>query len=156
RAVAAEARARKVLARAVALEPSYGEAHANLAVAHLRPGGDPDAAMKAVRKARDLMPARLDLVALQVQVHLRREEVDAAEGLILRELDGRASIEVVDRAFEDVDRTRLVVAAQRALEQGDGERAIQLFDEAVSLTSDEALRQRMEQQLLNLQEQVGG
>ncbi|MEO1088413.1 MAG: DUF1570 domain-containing protein, partial [Acidobacteriota bacterium] len=68
--------ARTSLAKATRLSPEFGEAHALLAAGHLLPGGDLEEALASVFRARDLLPARLDLVELNIRVHLKRGEID--------------------------------------------------------------------------------
>lgn len=148
--------ARRVLARGIDLDPNFGEIHALLGIAHLESGGDLDSALSSLARARRLLPQRLDLVALQVKTHLRRGEIDRATEILGHELQPfDDDLERVADLWEDVDRTRLLLGAQKAFERGETDEGLRLFDEAVDLTTDEALRARLEDELLRLQREAG-
>jgi hypothetical protein len=53
---------------------------------------------------------------------------------------------------EAIERKVLTHAAQEALEAGEIDEGLSLFDQAVSITTDPALREQMEERLLALQE----
>ncbi|MEM8933101.1 MAG: hypothetical protein AAGE94_18080, partial [Acidobacteriota bacterium] len=150
-------RARLALAKAVDLDPRFGEAWALLAVAQLRPGGDLDAALSAIARSRELLPQRLDLVALEVRARLKQGDVDRAAKVLGYELvPFDKDLDRVASLWEDVDRTRLILQSQEAFERGDDDEGLRLFDEAVDLTTDDALRSRLEDELLRLQRQAEG
>ncbi|MEM6796100.1 MAG: tetratricopeptide repeat protein, partial [Acidobacteriota bacterium] len=148
-------RARAALDTAIRLSPDFGEAHALLAAAEMQDGGDAESALSSVRRARELLPSRLDLVELTIKVHLKRQDVEAAQRTLLRELEPRTQdLDQVNRAWEDIERTELLIGAEKAFEKGELEAGLELFDRAVDLTTEPALRQRLETELLRLQERV--
>ena len=148
--------ARASLAKAIQLSPSFGEAHALLAAAQLLPGGDEDKALESIFQARDLLPSRIDLVELEIRIQLKRGELDEAERLIVGELEPRVSdFERVNKAWEDLQRTDLLKRSEEAFDAGENDRGLELLDEAVELTTDPALREHLEAELLRLQDEAG-
>lgn len=142
--------ARGQLLRAVELDPDYGEAWALLARAHRGPGGEPELGLRAVARARELLPGRMDLVTLEVQLNLELSRLDRAEALVETVLATQADDELVAKAREMVERRRLLEAARGAFEHGDPEAGLDYFDRAISATSDPRLREAMERQLAAL------
>ena len=148
-------RARKSLAEAVSLLPSFGEAHGLLAAAEALPGGDLKSAQKSIKRARKLLPGRADLTARHIQILLKDQRVDQAEQLLQDTLQAQTDdFELIGGLWEDVDRIRLILKSNAAFEKGNLEDGLMYFDEAVSMTSDEDLRLRLETRLLALQEEV--
>ncbi len=148
-------RARDMLGRAMDLDPNYGEAHVLFGTAHL--AGDADAApgIRALERARELLPSRLDVVVRLAELLARDQRFTRARQLIEHELAPRGDPEVVERTRRKVRRAELLHGADAALAEGDAERALELFDEAISVTSDPELRDEMEAQLRALQERHG-
>ena len=106
----------------------------------------------AIFQARDLLPSRLDLVELEIRIQLERGDLAAAEKLIVDELEPRVSdLERVNRAWEDLQRTDLLRRSEQAFELGENERGLRLLDEAVEMTTDPELRERLEAELLRLE-----
>ena len=64
----------------------------------------------------------------------------------------QAMLEEAERAHREVERSKLIRAAQEALERGQVEDGLRWFDEAISLTADPRRRDEMEAKLLELQE----
>jgi len=147
--------ARAVLARAVALDPDFAEARAVLGQAHLFGDADPRRGVPLLEQALEALPLRMDLVFHLVQLHIKAQDFPRARARI-EQLRRWGETEMAERAQEALERGALVQAANRALEEGDVERGLLLFDEAVSLTSDPDMRRRMEEQLRELQRRVGG
>jgi len=147
--------ARAALARAVALDPDFAEARAVLGQAHLFGDADPRDGVPHLEAALDRMPSRMDLVFHLVQLHVKAEDFPRARARI-EQLRRWGEVEMAERAQEALERGGLVQAANRALEEGDVEKGLRLFDEAVSLTSDPDMRQQMEEQLRELQRRAGG
>ncbi|MEE8526433.1 MAG: DUF1570 domain-containing protein [Thermoanaerobaculia bacterium] len=145
-------RAREMLRRAVELDDGYGEGWALLGAAHLAADADPVRGIRSLQRARRLLPNRMDLVFYQAQLHARNAEPEPAHALVEGILALRADPELVDRARSEVERLNLLRAADDAFERQDSEEGLRLFDEAVSVTVDPALRQQMELQLLELQQ----
>ncbi len=148
-------RARQSLTEAIRLLPSFGEAHGLLAAAEALPGGDLEAAQESIKRARKLLPGRADLTARHIQILLKKRQVEKAERLLQDTLQAQTDdFELIDGLWEDVDRTRLILKSDAAFEKGELEDGLRYFDEAVSMTSDEGLRLRLETRLLQLQEEV--
>lgn len=160
RRLAAEARA--VLGELVTQEPHFAEARVLLGRAILTGAvlaaddgaegrdGDLRTGIRHLRKARALLPLRMDVVALLVQLQVQAGDFAAARAQV-EVLRRWAEPELARRAQEAVERGALVAAANAALDEGDVPRAVRLFDEAIEVTRDPALRQRMEVQLRELQ-----
>ena len=147
------ANALRQLLRVVDLDSDFGEGWALLARAHLVNDGEDsaDRALGAIAKARSLLPERWDLVFLEVQVNLRQDRPDRAAALVEGALAQRAPAERVAEGRELVARHRLLKASEEAFDKGDVESGVAYYDEAISITSDPALRERMEERLLALQ-----
>ncbi len=153
-AAARAERARTVLGRAVDLDRGYGEAWALLGLAHLQVDAAPAAGVRALERARALLPDRLDLVFHLAQLEVRNGRPGRAEALVA-ELAGRGATELAARAGREVERSKLIRAAEEALGRDEVEEGLRLFDEAISLTVDPLRRDEMEAKLLELQEQLG-
>ncbi len=149
------AAARTSLARAIDLNDGFAEAYALFGAAHLY--GDVDSApgVAALEKARAWLPERHDVTVRLVELHLKDHEFGRAQWLLENALERRAGDEMVFKVREAIDRARLLYGASKALEDEDVERAVELFDEAISVTSDPELRERMEDRLRALQESHG-
>ena len=146
-------RARGLFRTVVQIEPGFAEGHALLGVAHLFGDVDPGAGITSLRRAIDRVPSRLDWVFRLVQLLLKDEQPDQAEAWIDQVLVERATPEKVDAAREEVARWRLITGANSALEAGEIDEALRLYDEAVEVTSDPTLRASMAEKLLALQAQ---
>jgi tetratricopeptide (TPR) repeat protein len=144
-------RAREVLRRAVELDGDFGEAWALLGAAHLAADAEPEDGIRALQRARALLPDRNDQVLYQAQLHARHGQPEQAHALVEGILARRADPELADRARSEVERLSLLRAADDAFERRDGETGLRLFDQAVSVTADPVMRQKMEAQLLELQ-----
>lgn len=149
------AKARAAFARARELDPGFAEAEALFGVAHKIGDVDPAPGIAALRNTLKRLPDRFDLAFHLVDLHLIAGQFDAAASVLRSGLAGRAPEEQVAAAWERIERGRLLADFQKALEAGKTEHALELFDAAIEATSDEALRERMEAQLVELQEQLG-
>ncbi|MCP4660864.1 MAG: tetratricopeptide repeat protein [bacterium] len=148
-------RARAAFEKVVGLDPEFGEGYAMLGLAHLVGEPDPAAGIRALERARQLLPTRMDVVFHLVRLRLRNKEFDRAESLIDGVLARRAEPERVQKAREELTRAKLLHAAEEALRAGEIADGLRLYDEATSVTTDPALRERMEEKLLALQERYG-
>lgn len=150
--LAAEARA--ALTRAVELDPDFAEARAVLGQSHLFGDADPRDGVPHLTRALEVLPLRMDLVFHLVQLHIKAEDFPQARARI-EHLRRWGEIEMAEQAQEALERGALVQAANRALAEGDVEKGLRLFDEAVSVTSDPDIREQMEEQLRELQRRAG-
>lgn len=147
------ARARAALERAVEIDPSFAEVRALLGQTYLYGGDEEELDVREgihhLEKARAALPLRMEILLQLVQLHVEAGDFAAARARVevLRSWES----ELAARAQEAVERGALVQAANEALEAGDLERAIRLYDEAVSVTSDPEMRRPMEVQLRELQ-----
>lgn len=156
-AAAAEPRAtetRAVLGRAVELQPDYAEARALLARAHLYGEADPAAGLPHVQVARRLSPLRTDLLLTEVELLVRAARFESAAALADGPL-ARRDPELAARAREEVERGRLLHAAEAAFAAGDADGGLGHLDAAVSATTDPVLRDALAQRLINLQQELG-
>ncbi len=152
-AAARAERARDLFRRVVEIEPSFAEGHALLGIAHLFGEVDAEAGIGSLRRAIDRVPSRLDWVFRLVQLLLKAEQLDQAEAWVDQVLVERAEPEQVAAAREEIERWRLLQAANKSLEAGEIDDALGLYDQAISVTSDPAMRERMAEKLLALQAQ---
>ena len=149
------AAARAALSRAIDLDGNYAEARALFGLTHLVGDVDPAPGIAALTKAHDLLPERHDVLFNLLRLYLKDKDFEQAQAVLDSRMEGRVSDEMLLAAREEIDRTRLLHEAALALEEGNGERAVELFDEAIAVTSDPEVRERMETRLRALQEQVG-
>ncbi len=148
--------ARTVLAVATELAPDFAEARALLGYAQLLEGGDPAAGLAEMTAARERLPGRMDLAFHQLQLHLRLGESDRARGLLEGVLEPLADPELTVQAREAIERSALLLEANQALRQGRVERALELIDHAIAVTSDDGLRDAMEDRRRDLERRSGG
>jgi tetratricopeptide (TPR) repeat protein len=146
--------ARAALSQAVELDAGYGEAWALLGLAHLYGDADLTAGVRAFARARELLPDRLDLIFHLAQLEVRNGRPERADALVA-ELAGRGATELAEQARREVERLKLLRAAEAALEREEIDEGLRLFDEAISLTVDPRRREEMEGKLLELQERLG-
>ena len=149
-------RARQALAIATDIDPSYGEAWVMRGVAHLLPGGDAGEGAAHLERARSLLPGRSDVLLHLVQLYVRDGREDEAMAIAEGPLPRTADPQLVAAAYEEIERWGLVRSANEALRAGDFEAGIDLFDRAISVTSDPDLRRDMEEKLQGLREQLEG
>ncbi len=149
-------RARRALAGATAIDPSYGEAWRMRGVAHLLAGGDPAEGIDHMLRARELFPGRGDVLLHLVQLYVRAGREGEARALVDGELSRVAEPQELAAAREEIERWGLVRSANEAILAGDFETGLLLFDEAISVTSDPDLRLEMEEKLLDLRRRFDG
>lgn len=149
-------RAQAAFAKLVGLDPGFGEGYVMLGLAHLLGEADPAAGIRALERARQLLPTRMDVVFHLVRLRIRNQEFDRAESLVEGVLAQRAEPEAVQTVREEITRAKLLRAADEALRAGKIADGLRLYDEAISATSDSALRERMEENLLVLRKRYGG
>ncbi len=149
------AAARAAFAAAAELDGDFAEARALYGKAHLFGKVDPEPGITALRKARRQLPDRDDLTLSLIQLHLKKDDFRAARRLLAGDLREHAEDEAVLWAEEEIERAELLHAASEALDGGEVEEALSLFDQAISVTSDQGLRDRMAAKLSALQEHYG-
>lgn len=149
------ARARRALDKVLAQMPSFAEALSLKGVAEALPGGDFDAALGAITKARRLMPARQDWLARHIQILLNGDRLGAAEKMLRDQLEPVSEdYELVSQLWQAIDRAHLLKKSREAFAAGDVEEGLRAFDEMVSLATDPALRAQLEAQLEDLRRQA--
>ncbi len=149
-------RARRVLGIATGIDPAFGEAWVMRGVAHLLPGGDAAEGIEHLERARALLPGRSDVLLHLVQLYVREGREDEAIALAEGALSRIADPQRVAAAHEEIERWGLVRSANEALRAGDVESGIDLFDRAISVTSDPDLRSEMEEKLEGLRRRLEG
>jgi hypothetical protein len=127
--------AQRLASRATEVLPRYAEAHALDARARLAGAGSPAQALAAVRRARNLVPFRAELVVLEAVALAAVGEFSAARTLVENVLPS-LDPELLDRAREEVERRILVDTARRALASGDHPSALAALDAALDITTD--------------------
>ncbi len=146
--------ARLQLDRVVEIDPDFGEGWALLARAHLVGDAASTAGLRALGKARKLLPGRMDVVETEVQQLLRLERFTEAESLVEGVLAIFAPPAMVDRTREAIARHRLLHAAKEAFDKKEYESGLDYYDRAISATSDLEQKAQMEAQLVAMQEQL--
>ncbi len=147
--------ARAAFAEAVERDRHYAEARALFGYAHLFGEIDPEPGITALQKARHWLPDRDDLTLHLLQLYLKKKDFHQARRLLDGDLREHAEDQAVLWAEEEVERAELMHGASQALGQGDVEEALDLFDQAISVTSSQDLRDRMAARLIALQSQYG-
>lgn len=148
-------RGRKALAEALLRMPDFGEAHSLNALALALPGGDLDQAVAAIKKARRLLPSRLDLVSRHIRLLIQRRDLKSAERLLSETFEPQSrDYQLVSELWQDIDRTHLLIKAEKELKGGDPQQGIRYLDEAISLTTREEIRRQLEDQLAAIREQL--
>ncbi len=146
--------ARWVLAAATEIDPSFGEAWLMRGVAHLLPGSDAAEGIPHLERARQLLPGRSDVLLHLIQLSVRDGREDEAIAIAEGPLTRIAEPEEVAAAHEEIERWRLVRSANEALQAGEIEAGLELFDRAISVTSDPDLRSQMEERLAALRRRL--
>ncbi len=149
------AAARAVFATAVDLDRHYAEARALFGRAHLFGKVDAVPGIKALQKARHQLPDRDDLTLVLLQLQLKNKDFEQARRLLEGDLREHAEEQAVLWAEEEIERAELLHAASEALAGGEVEAALSLFDQAIALTSNQDLRDRMADRLTALQKRFG-
>ncbi len=145
--------AREAFAAVTELDPGFGEGWALLGAAHLLDEGvDPGPGVAALEKALNFLPERGDIAMNLVRLHLRRASFEAAHRVVETSLAGRVDEQKLAAAREEIEQARLLHGAHEAFAQGDSERGMELYDQAIAATSDPAVREVMEGRLKRLQE----
>ncbi len=147
--------ARAAFAVAVDLDRHYAEARALFGYAHLFGTVDPVPGIKALQEARHQLPDRDDLTLFLLQLQLKKKDFEQARRLLEGDLREHAGEQAVLWAEEEIERAELLHAASEALASGEAEEALSLFDQAIALTSDQDLRDRMAARLAELQRRFG-
>ncbi|MEO1084463.1 MAG: hypothetical protein AAFY88_09485, partial [Acidobacteriota bacterium] len=135
--------------------PAHAGSQVYLGIGHLYADVDPSPGIRALREVRQWLPQDRGLAFYQLQLHLKKKEFDVARRLLTQDI-GDAYPDLSLRAIEEIDRAELIHRAGLALEAGDQEAAFAHFDEAISITGDIELRERMEDILHAFQLELEG
>jgi len=149
------AAARDAFDQAVKLAPGFAEARVLLGASYLFGDVDPGPGIAALQKARGWLPERHDVSYYLVLLHLKKKDFATAERLVASDLEDVADDELVRQAREEIERARLLHRASEALAADEVDEALRLFDEAIAVTTDQDLRDRMAAKLTELQERLG-
>lgn len=149
-------RARDAFRVAVGLDGDFAEARAMLGYSHLFGDLDPSEGIAHMERATAELTGRSDLFFQLLQLYLRAGRSAQADALVDHELPRFGDDELLARAREEVRRWRLVQAANEALAGGEYEQGLRLLDEAISVTTDPALRARLMERLDTLERQLSG
>lgn len=143
--------ARRQLRDALEAMPDYGEAWVLLGKSYLLDSDDLGDGIRAFQEARDLLPGRFDILGDLAHLHARQGQGDMAHRLV-DELAIFTDAETASKARDEVERLLLLHAADLAFEEGEAERGLELFDQAIEYARDPRVQQAMEEQLEGLQE----
>ena len=140
--------ARTALNRAVALDPSFAEAHAMLGVAGLTdPGADGTTTVQHLETALGLLPGRTD-IAYYLGVALlqtgRREE---AHTIYRRHLVRSGDEEYASALATALGKDTAADRINRAIDSGDLEAIRDALEAAIEITAEPALRRELESRL---------
>jgi Tfp pilus assembly protein PilF len=138
------AAARNAFRGAVEIDPQFAEGHAMLGYAHLFGDLDPADGVAPLERARELLPARTDVVFYLLQLELRRGNFDRARSLADGPLRRLGDLSLQQRAEEEIERASYLRAANEAFQEGRQEEGLELMGDAIAITSDPDLRAAME------------
>jgi Flp pilus assembly protein TadD len=138
------AAARDAFRGAAEIDPQFAEAHAMLGYAHLFGDLDPADGVAPLERARELLPARTDIVFYLLQLELRRGDFDRARALANGPLRRLGDLPLQQRAEEEIERASYLRAANEAFKEGRQEEGLELMGDAIAITSDPDLRAAME------------
>lgn len=144
--------ARQAFAAAVELDPDFAHARLLFGVSHLLGEVEAKPGIAALEKVRLWLPDDDESAFFLLQLLLKNEELDEAKGLYDRVFRDSAEPESARRAEEEIERAALLHRAREALDEGAADEALNLLDEAIAVTSDQTLRDRLAQRLADLQE----
>ena len=102
------------------------------------------------------LTGRSDLLFHLLQLYLKDGQVERAEKLVDRELTRFGDEELVAQAREEVRRSVLIRAANRALAGGEYEQGLLLLDQAISVTTNPTLRSQLIERLDTLERRLAG
>ncbi len=145
------ATAREVLRGAVDRDREFAEPRVLLGYAYRFGEVDPQPGIVALQKARGWLPDRDELRSILIQLYLKNEDFARARRLE-RSIIGRDAEEARLWALEEIDRAEALQAAGKAFDEGRIEEALRFFDEAIAITGDQALRDRLAARLSWLEE----
>jgi len=144
--------ARELLLTARKLDPSFAEVEALLGSTWFY---DPNGASEGISHlalALNRLPDRPDIAYNLAMLYVKTGDLDGARRVVARNLVPSGRADLAREANEAIERNRLVQAANAASTRGDAERAVELYREAMSLTTDPAMLVSMEGQLRRLEE----
>ncbi len=132
---------------AMALDPSFAETYAMLALVHLFDGLEAEDGLGFGERARELLPTRADVVHTLIRLHLKLGAIDRANRLVDGSFRLLADRESQARVRDEVRRAELLIAAREALAEGRWDDGLSYFDQAITYTGDAEVRLQMEAQL---------
>jgi len=157
------ARARELLALAIALRPRFAAPYVTLGATHILPDGDVAAGIELLHKARMMLPARTDIAGNLVYLYLRQRDVVRAQKLVDAALVDSGDEEALKKAraaiatFEEnakakqlLSKTRLTPAEEARAKAWNAAHAQKLREELAN-TNDPAARARIEEALKHLE-----
>ncbi|MEM1180358.1 MAG: hypothetical protein AAGM22_18590 [Acidobacteriota bacterium] len=139
--------------KALSLSPKHAGAQVHLGIGHLYADVDPDPGLRALGEVRRWLPQDRALAFYQLQLYVKKKEFSTARRLLTQTI-GDAYPQLSLRGEEEIDRAERVHRAGLALGAGEVDAAIRLFDEAISLTSDLELRERMSEILIAFEREL--
>jgi tetratricopeptide (TPR) repeat protein len=142
------ARAREQFRRAVELNPGLASAYAGFGYTYIADPGDVSPGIRALEKARSLMPRRTDFAFNLFLLYLQqgdRRKAEAIERVLLRDADP----EIAGRAREALLQDELR-AAESLLADGRLEEAVELLRRVRDETDDDRLRARLDAYLTEI------
>lgn len=144
--------ARRAFAKAVELDPDFVQARLLYGVSHLFGEVETGPGIAALEKVLRWQPDDATASFFLLQLFLKDGDFEQARRLYVRVFRDHAEAEVARRAEEEIERARLLHRASAALADDDAAEALRLFDQAIAVTTDQDLRDRMAERLVSLQE----
>ncbi len=139
---------------AAGLEPSFAEPRVMLAFVHQLDGLEAEEGLVHGKRARELLPTRVDVVHILIRLYLKQGSIDRANALLEGPLAALAEPEFKEKVRDEIERAELLLAARAALSEGRWDEGLELFDQAISYTVDAEARLQMEEQLAQLEQRA--
>jgi tetratricopeptide (TPR) repeat protein len=161
------ARARSLLAKAIALRPRFAAPYVTLGATHILPDGDVTAGIELLEKARSMLPARMDIAGNMVYLLLRKGDLAKAEALVDKVIAAggdpdvlRSSREALSvyrdnvKNMQSVEDSRLTPAERKHQKEWSADLARRLR-ELLAETKDPKIKAGIEEQLRQLEAPEG-
>lgn len=147
-------RARELLERAAELAPDFAEPHVLLGSTYFHDPEGVEGGVAHLRRALELLPGRPEVPYNLGLLLLRRGDWQAAGELAETYLAASGRSDLYRGLTEAAQRTRLVQETNAAIAAGDGERAVEIYREALAATTDPEIREQIQDQLRSLELQA--
>lgn len=118
------ARARDLLGKSIKLRPGFAEAYVEFGRSYFGSGGDPAPAIRHLETARQMLPARVDVVAGLAMLYAQKGDLARARDLVengLARMNDREALEAARRTLKAFEAWRAGTSGPAAPESSAGE-----------------------------------